>query len=162
MFGKSNPSFFRVFLDDRISILDSWIPRRHRLITVARDGICKIWEVKSNSDAFDLVNLSSFQPFDGIPVTAISLCERSIATNESYYIAVIGSEEGKLQVWKLDDENDAKETILEVPLPFCHGKAIKRLAWRNQRSVETSSERKIFEFASCGEDNSVRIHEFVL
>jgi WD40 repeat protein len=118
--------------------------------------------VKSINDTFDLVNLSSFQPFDGIPVTAISLCERNLVANDSDNLAVIGSEEGKLRIWKIDDEQDLKEKLFEVPLPFCHGKAVKRLAWRNQRNIETSKDRRKFEFASCGEDNSVRIHDFLL
>jgi WD40 repeat protein len=140
----------------------SWVPSTSQLITVARDGICKIWNVSESNNVVDVSNVNSWQPFNGVPVTAIAIWDQLIPfQGEEGYLTVVGSEEGKLSIWWLQKNVYQNiQPIFEIPLPFCHGKTVKRLVWR--QSYSPNNEQKIFEFASCSEDNSVRIHRFSL
>lgn len=134
---------------------DSWIANRHRLVTVARDGVCKLWNVTNQSNGVDLSSIFSWQPFDSVPVTAISVYDET--EDGENYLAVVGSEEGKLQVWNLNSTGSGANKLSDIPLPYCHGKAVKRIAWRPLKvSGETS---EWLQFATCGEDNSVRVHK---
>ena len=114
-----------------------------------------MWQLSSLEDgALDIKNLFSWQPFDGVPVTAIAINAENCLNDG--HLVVFGSEEGKLQLWRVDHQNPTNNAKLgDVPSSFCHGKTVKRIAWRPHHSDS-------LEFATCGEDNSVRVHGITL
>lgn len=102
--------------------------------------------------------VQNWQPFDGVAVTAVAVSLSMLNINGvNGHLVAVGSEEGKIQLWWLSAPLDVVQKLYEVPLPFCHGKTIRRLLWRQQNQHANTT---IFELASCGEDNSVRFHHF--
>jgi WD40 repeat protein len=125
-------------------------------VTGCRDGTTKSWKVSANEDCsiVQLDPVHTFSPFGGVSVTAVELHQQESS------MMVIGCEDGRMQLWNLDFASGIPEFVLEVPTQYCHSKTVKRLRWKPSKvSAKVSNE---FEWVSCSEDNTVRIHNWKL
>jgi elongator complex protein 2 len=113
------------------------------LLTVSRDGSGKIWQlVYEQGCIVDIICLNSFIPFQGTSITAADV-------HAVENLVLLGSEDGEIAVWRLAEDLKMCEAYLTIPSEYCHGAAIKRLAW------QPSSESR--RFGSCGEDHTLRV-----
>jgi hypothetical protein len=130
--------------------------------------VCKIWDIIENSsNSFDVPCIHCWQPFEGKSVTAIAIWNGPFEfQGRTGYLIVVGSEEGVMKLFFLNEALDTVEMIQQIPLPYCHGKTVRRLAWRQSTPRNNNNQREneenVFEFASCSEDNSVRIHRVTI
>lgn len=134
----------------------SWTSDSSKLITVSRDGVCKVWKVCESADGscVDLEAVHSFTPFGSVSVTALDV----IDYQDGSWLVAFGAESGDLVVERLSPEGTSNTLVCKVDAKFSHGATVKRIRWRrNQASEKCTS----FQFASCGEDNTVRIHDLV-
>ncbi len=148
------------------------------LITCSRDGSCKLWDTSSVS-ARELSCLYDFRPFDGVSVTSIDTAPR-VLSNDNYLVA-LGSENGDIQLWTISPSEEVNGSdhrcspAAAVHSHHCHGSSIKRIRWSPKclkhnlidTEVENSEEKHLnssaefgqtkFQFASCGDDNCMKI-----
>lgn len=159
-------------------IMFSWTPDSSHVLTTSRDGSCKIWrvtELSESSQHTDLVCVETFSPFSGIAVTAVDVYTPAVDTTQSIAIAAtgwlvaLGAETGELQVVRINpsllsakpcagdvgESAAAVVSIVAVPEGHCHGATVRRIRWRPRSGGEC------VEFASCGEDKTVRVHQLV-
>ena len=129
--------------------------RDDQIVTVSRDGICKIWKMSSTADGPGCDCLLEFSPFKGAPVTAVDVSSNAI----DRMIIALGCENGRLSVWEgsLSENRDAKiKHLMEASLLWKHGRTIKRLRW------SPNATNNKFQLASVGEDHTVRIYSLHL
>ena len=145
------------------------------MITTSRDGSCKIWRVEVASQLqlavqqqIDLVCVHTFSPFNGVAVTAVDVHRPQGAQTESPTacmpqrgrLVALGAETGELRVVRLlpfagtGDDVDISVVAI-IPDGHCHGATVRRVRWRPRCSEE------FVEFATCGEDKTVRVHRLV-
>lgn len=133
------------------------------LLTVSRDGICKIWLIldKGDEEKFEIILKHSFIPFEGTSITSIDAIPKYPQSNE--YILSLGSESGQIQIWTIDTRNilESIKMIIQVPQYWAHCSTVKRLKWRNVPNTTDEISRQCFQLASCGEDTTVRIFNIV-
>ncbi len=134
--------------------LRSWTSDSSKLLTVSRDGFCKVWAVREGPQDVGLECLFSFAPFDGVAVTAVDV-HRSTLLNGEHLVA-FGSENGDLQVSSLSAEGLSTTVLSRVADEFSHGAAVKRVRWR-----PTTTTGDELCFGSSGEDNTLRIHKMM-
>lgn len=136
----------------------SWSENGEYLATGSRDGTCKIWKFTPAATLESSANIEcihSFSPFEGSnAITAVEFGPET-SQGDSWYI-LVGGESGDVQVWSLAKATGEASFSLAVPNQYCHGHNVKRMRWRPKVSDE------LLEFASCGEDQSVRIHRVQL
>lgn len=167
----------------------SWTQDSSHLITVARDGIVKVWQLMLQSDetgtqqVVDLLAVHSFSPFAGAAVTAVDICRsgplgmltlgqdpNSPTAMQAAWLVALGAESGDLQVWQVGIAGNAEyasHALLAVPEAHAHGATVRRLRWRPQPSAgvvagEEKEGNVSWELASCGEDRTVRVHRISL
>ena len=144
-----------------------------KLVTVARDGIVKIWNVICNDEekTVQLVLGLSFSPFEGMSVTAVDILFQPFYINkleQSYWLISLGAENGNIQIWGVSEDFSVAQVLLVVPTIYCHGATVHKLKWRANAACDATSfpaaavhvnsgGSKLY-FASCGEDHSVRVH----
>lgn len=96
----------------------------------------------------------TFIPFDGTAITAID----SVSIVDGEELVVLGSELGDIQIYRIhisDDKTTHHAALFStIPSKYCHGSTVKRLQWNP--TIKSTSRGKL-SFASCGEDNTVRI-----
>ena len=113
-----------------------------------------------------------FQPsFKGgkEPVTAVAFAEDDLRVNDdnNYGILSIGTESGRIEIWAVpvsfDDSSLAQSPILlhTVPSNDSHFDTVKKIAWRPVTPTAADASAGL-TFASCGQDNGVRIYNFRL
>ena len=94
------------------------------------------------------------------PVTAVAFAGTLLGDAQA--LLAIGTESGRLEVWAvpLADEESSPSMVHVVPLNDCHFDTVKKIAWRpNSKPGGDSSTR--LTFASCGQDNAVRMHHLI-
>ena len=177
----------------------SWTKDGSHLITVARDGICKVWQLvvlsaTEGAQVVDLVNVHSFTPFAGGAVTAVDICRSGSLSRisgipvvaagsasgegvkgcQSAWMVALGAESGDLQVWRVSkllpqangaEAEYASQALLAVSEAHAHGATVRRIRWRPQRAGQdhdNTDSSASWEFASCGEDRTVRVHRILI
>lgn len=177
----------------------SWTEDGSHLITVARDGICKVWQLvvlsaTEGAQVVDLVNVHSFTPFAGGAVTAVDICRsgplsrisgipvvaagsasgEGVKGCQSAWMVALGAESGDLQVWRVSkllpqadgaEAEYASQALLAVSEAHAHGATVRRIRWRPQRAgqdQDKTDSSASWEFASCGEDRTVRVHRILI
>ncbi len=137
-----------------------WNQSNDHLVTASRDGSCKIWHytrlINENNECYHhhLSCSHSFAPFDGLSVTAITYLSHA-----THQVMVVGAESGLLQLWTCQGKKCCM--IGEVPEESCHSQAVKRICPRPQAANRTDQHEAAvmeWDWASCGEDRTVRIH----
>lgn len=90
------------------------------------------------------------------PVTAVAFADTLLG--DSRALLAIGTESGRLEVWAvpLTDEQTSPSMIHAFPLNDCHFDTVKKIAWRPNSKPSENATR--LTFASCGQDNAVRMH----
>eukprot|EP01034_Spumella_vulgaris_P028955 gene28953-35916_t len=144
----------------------SWTPDSSKLLTVSRDGFCKVWVVNTTTtssedyqEVLDLECIHTFSPFEGTAVTALDI--RVPEDGSDGWLVAFGAENGDLQVSKLSADGKASTLLKKIDSLYCHGATVRCIKWRPTSSStqsESTADRGI-EFATCGEDNTVRIHK---
>ncbi len=128
------------------------------LTTVSRDGFCKVWKLNEDTaEGATFMAIHSFNPFNGQAITAIAMGSQWISSEEKKWLFVVGSEQGNLQLCAMNARNGDSEILYSIPTLYAHGKTVKKLKWR-PRTAATPTHQ--VEWASCGDDNSVRIHRY--
>merc|ERR1711957_534626 len=100
----------------------------------------------------------------------------------SYGILGVGTESGRIEVWAVplpslsavdpfNNEHECPNPILLYAIPSndCHFGSVKKVSWRPNAGVHTSSEGmndnrvlKELTLATCGKDNGVRIFNLTI
>ena len=127
------------------------------MVTVSRDGACKIWRATLQDIAAGedhLICIKSFSPFDGTSITAVDIASVSM---ELRWVVAVGSEKGDMKVYRLDESLTEASLLLAVPAHHSHGATVRRLRWR----VRALSGDQL-EWASCGEDRTLRVHRLMM
>lgn len=119
------------------------------LITASRDGTCKIWRMDAAA-AETLTSVSTFTPCQGASVTALD----TLRVHDAF-ICVIGSEHGEVVLWRVGLDLSQPAPVIELSETYRHGSAVKRLSWNRTKNNE-------LQFASAGDDNTVRIFHVLL
>lgn len=104
------------------------------------------------------------------PVTAVAFAERLLQVDDvnSYGILSIGTGSGRIEVWAVPVTSEGSSQVLSptllhtVPPNDSHFDSVKKIAWRPATTTSAPSARKndVLTFASCGQDNGVRIYDF--
>lgn len=126
------------------------------MATVSRDGTCKIWratlqDIAAGED--QLVCVKSFSPFDGMSITAVDIA----VLMELRWVVAVGSEGGDMKVFHWDGSLTEATLLLTVPPHHSHGATVRRLRWRAR-----APRGEQLEWASCGEDRTVRVHRLMM
>lgn len=119
---------------------------------MSRDGICKVWRLVESADGsnVDLEAVHTFSPCGSVSVTALDVLPFE---GGSSWLVAFGAESGDIVIEQLSSDGTVNTPLCKVDAKYCHGATVKRIRWR----PSTDSSR--LHFASCGEDNTVRIHE---
>jgi WD40 repeat protein len=147
----------------------SWSPDSEHVLTASRDGTCKLWRINgtaAGTATAAFVCLHTFTPFAGVAVTAVDILrypyagETSDAGSAGGWLVALGAESGDLQVRRFasggaNAEADSFPVASTVPDSHCHGATVRRIRWR---PVNPEGQVQELEFASCGEDRTVRVH----
>lgn len=128
----------------------------------SRDGFVKIWRLVPLDDGgLQIKELYKFEPRTkgnkkSEPVTAVAFAGTLL--DDAQALLAIGTESGRLEVWAvpLANEESSPSTVHVVPLNDCHFDTVKKIAWRPNSEPSENSTR--LTFASCGQDNAVRMH----
>jgi elongator complex protein 2 len=125
------------------------------LVSVSRDGFCKIWtiELDQNTSKYMLNCIASFSPLEKIAVTAIDILPNKIG--EDKWLTVIGLENGDLLLYYIGLSK--VEYLVKMEKYYSHGATVKKIRFRPNDSNE-----KTYWFATCSEDFSVRIFNLIL
>jgi hypothetical protein len=102
------------------------------------------------------------------PITAVAFAEDlfQVDNDNSFGILCIGTESGRIEVWAVPlFPNVAQHTLSPkllhtVPPNDCHFDTVKKIAWRPVTASTASANNDGRTFASCGQDNGVRIYNF--
>jgi hypothetical protein len=130
-----------------------------------------VWQLTKETNAhgqlvYDLVSVCTFSPFAGTAVTAVDIFHpvggASAILNTEGWMMALGAETGNIQVHRLPCGGAAEAypepaLLLSVPATHAHGATVRRIRWRPRGDDEQA-----LEFASCGEDKTVRVHRIVL
>jgi WD40 repeat protein len=149
----------------------SWSPDSEHVVTASRDGTCKLWHIKGMAvdiASAEFVCLHTFTPFAGVAVTALDILrypyagETSDAGSAGGWLVALGAESGDLQVRRFapgvaNAETDCFPVVSTVPDSHCHGATVRRIRCR-----PVNPEVQVLEFASCGEDRTVRVHRLCI
>lgn len=144
------------------------------MVTASRDGSCKVWKLTTETNeqgqlVYDLACVCTFSPFGGTAVTAVDIFHQvggasAVASPDPEgWMMALGAETGDIQVHRLPCGRDSAEAypepalLLSVPATHAHGATVRRIRWRPRGDDEQA-----LEFASCGEDKTVRVHRLVL
>lgn len=157
----------------------SWTPDSKHIVTASRDGTCKVWRVivpstdstvEGGGQGYDLLCIHTFTPFAGAAVTAVDISRfNPVPVSDllsGAWLLVLGAENGDMQVRSVSClDSSAQEVteqlLLTVPDAHAHGATVRRIRWRPTPSATASVVRSL-DFASCGEDKTVRVHRIVL
>uniref|UniRef100_A0AC11C9Z6 Elongator acetyltransferase complex subunit 2 n=1 Tax=Ovis aries TaxID=9940 RepID=A0AC11C9Z6_SHEEP len=143
-----------------------WSPDGKYFFTGSRDRKVVVWgECDSSDDAIEhsIGPCSSVLDVGGA-VTAVSVCP--VLNLSQRYVVAVGLECGKicLYSWKKTDQvpeiNDWIRCV-ETSQSQSHTLAIKKLCWKNCNGKTEQNEgegAEWLQFASCGEDHTVKIH----
>uniref|UniRef100_A0A4W2GE22 Elongator complex protein 2 n=1 Tax=Bos indicus x Bos taurus TaxID=30522 RepID=A0A4W2GE22_BOBOX len=143
-----------------------WSPDGKYFFTGSRDRKVVVWgECDSSDDAVEhsIGPCSSVLDVGGA-VTAVSVCP--VLNLSQRYVVAVGLECGKicLYSWKKTDQvpeiNDWIRCV-ETSQSQSHTLAIKKLCWKNCNGKTEQNEgegAEWLQFASCGEDHTVKIH----
>lgn len=143
-----------------------WSPDGKYFFTGSRDRKVVVWgECDSSDDAIEqsIGPCSSVLDVGGA-VTAVSVCP--LLNLSQRYVVAVGLECGKicLYSWKKTDQvpeiNDWIRCV-ETSQSQSHTLAIKKLCWKNCNGKTEQNEgegAEWLQFASCGEDHTVKIH----
>ena len=104
----------------------------------------------------DLESLLSWIPLNNISVTAIDY--KYIQSTEQELL-LIGLESGDIQVWTLSIHTNEVNLLITVPTIYAHSLTVKRIKWKPNNE---NSNDNILQFASCSEDNTVRVMNLLL
>jgi WD40 repeat protein len=149
----------------------SWSPDSEHVVTASRDGTCKLWHIEgtaADTSSAEFVCLHTFTPFAGVAVTALDILRNPYAGETSDaglaggWLVALGAESGDLQVRRFapggaNAETDCFPVVSTVPDSHCHGATVRRIRWR-----PVNLEVPELEFASCGEDRTVRVHRLYI
>ena len=128
----------------------SWFRDDH-ILTVSRDGVCKLWQLTSTPEGPSCDCLVEFSPFDGEPVTAIDVNFHIF----NRIMVALGCENGRLSVWEAGISEAQKDIafnmLTEANIHCKHGLTVKRVRWCPKATNDD------FVLASVGEDHTVRI-----
>lgn len=106
-----------------------------------------------------LESVHNFNPFGGISVTAIEIDKIHPVRQDSDWVMVLGSEQGAIQLWKLNKTTGEPSLMMEIPSKYSHSKTVRRLRWR---PVSKNSKANEYEWISGADDRTVRIHKIVI
>ena len=125
------------------------------LVSVSRDGFCKIWtiELDQNTNKHMLNCVASFSPLDNIAVTAIDILPKIIEQDK--WLTVIGLENGDLLLYYIG--LNKVEYLVKMEKYYSHGATVKKIRFRPNDNNE-----KTYCFATCSEDFSVRIFNLIV
>lgn len=136
----------------------SWTGDSAFLVSASRDGFCKVWRVfETETGGVDLDSIFAFSPFVGTAVTAVDV--RSSGSKCEGWLVALGAESGDVQVGVLGRDGVSYTVMCKVDSLYCHGATVRCVKWRPAGDSNDSAESSM-ELASCGEDNTVRIHKF--
>jgi hypothetical protein len=139
-------------------------------VTASRDGACKVWKLTTETNpqgqlVHDLVCVCTFTPFAGTAVTAVDIFhpagDAASSSDPEGWMLALGAETGDIQVHRLQygtagDVVPEPALLLSVPATHAHGATVRRIRWRPR-----SDDERVLEFASCGEDKTVRVHRIL-
>lgn len=102
------------------------------------------------------------------PVTAVAFAEDLLRVDDenTYGILSIGTESGRIEIWAVPvssgvTSNVSRPMLLhKVPSNDSHFDTVKKIAWRPATASAESTNNDGLTFASCGQDNGVRIYNF--
>lgn len=135
----------------------SWTGDSAFLVSASRDGFCKVWRVvDTEAGGADLDCVFAFSPFDGTAVTAVDI--RPSGSLVGGWLVALGAESGDVQVGVLGGDGASYAALCKVDSQYCHGATVRCVRWRP--SGDGDGGDSCMELASCGEDNTVRIHRF--
>lgn len=135
----------------------SWNPFGHQFATSSRDKTVKIWSVENNAEVKQILTLPQF----GSSVTAVAWT--GLDCKERNGCVAVGMESGLIELWKINiEEGTTAAAALALRLePFmCHVSAVNRLAWR-PTTEESETNQSLLRLTSCGDDNCVRVFDFM-
>lgn len=121
--------------------------------------------------SFELVGQFRFEPSFKVkgekePVTAVAFAEDIFRLDDdnTYGILCIGAESGRIEVWAVPFSSDsatlAPMVLHTVPPNDSHFDRVRKIAWRPATASEAVTIDDGLTFASCGQDNGVRIYNF--
>uniref|UniRef100_A0A8C8W273 Elongator complex protein 2 n=1 Tax=Peromyscus maniculatus bairdii TaxID=230844 RepID=A0A8C8W273_PERMB len=137
-----------------------WSPDSKFFFTGSRDKKVVVWGECNSSD--DLVE-HSIGPCSSIldvgsSVTAVSVCP--VLNPTQRYVVAVGLESGKICLfsWKKSNQevNDWIQCV-ETTSSQSHTLGVRRLAWKNCSETQRRESTEWLQFASCGEDHTVKI-----
>jgi len=153
------------------------------LVSGARDGFAKIWQIAQSDEGGDDIEMSELHKIepsctakaggkDKTAVTAVAFAPRLLRNGTAAPAAVlaIGMESGEIDLWSvglpLPYQSAAYHFLCAVPRNLSHISTVKGLAFRpgdllgeNADGDEGGPQHTL---ASCGTDNGVRIYHFHL
>lgn len=146
----------------------SWTSDSRRLVTVSRDGCCKVWALSTDLSTglpLNLDNVYTFSPLQGEAITAVDVLSSFVTVTQRSWLMAIGGERGEMQIWALDQVSSDVSCVLTVPVQSRHGRSVRRIRWAPSSIPADAGERSHRQqllWASCGEDNTVRVHRVTL
>ncbi|PRP86468.1 elongator complex protein 2 [Planoprotostelium fungivorum] len=132
---------------ERIIWSGAWSHDDRFIATGSRDKMVKLWVREEN----DWKNISSLPAFS---CGVTSVCWLSFKSKRNTSTLAVGLEDGSISIWMVQDDGK-NEKVYELPQESCHGEAIRRMRWRQKKSLEGR-----VQLASCSMDHSVRVHSF--
>ena len=71
------------------------------------------------------------------------------------FVCVIGSEHGEVVLWRIGLDFSQLAALIELDEVYRHGSSVRRLSWNRAKNNE-------LQFASAGDDNTVRIFRLLM
>lgn len=131
--------------------------------TGSRDGKCAIWQLSGNSEDIALGGYSCADVLEvQESVTAIAFGKSYLKWVKTNYVVAVGCESGTIFVCSVVNNKWKQLTTLNVS--NAHHLSVRKLEFRpnfedNESYAQQNDDHHIL--ASCGNDNFVRIHEFM-
>lgn len=143
-------------LHTRIIWCCAWTHDSRYFATGSRDGRIGLWSVDSRE--LEAGKPAASLEIKDSSVTALAFAHRAYSSNS--YVIAIGFDSGNVEVRKLVFENEGVvwRTYATYDTSRAHHFTVKRLAFRPKVFSE-SDEREIAQLASCGMDNTLKIHD---
>ncbi|KAI8394027.1 WD40-repeat-containing domain protein [Radiomyces spectabilis] len=125
----------------------SWSADDQLFATGSRDKTIKIWKQSASSEWECVTTIKC-------PEAVTSLDFAPISVQNERYVLAVGLENGRILLLSaLQQQVDQWESWCHVDTSMSHVGVVRSIAWRKAKSPETGR----LQFASAGEDHSVRI-----
>eukprot|EP01031_Cornospumella_fuschlensis_P031083 gene31083-37566_t len=138
-----------------------WHPNNELLVTASRDGTAKIWQLTCADQVFNLSCVNTITTPHSTPLTSVCVYHSPVGLHaQERNVVLIGGEDGFVYVYFLHARDGSYEIAHSFTLPseYAHTKAVKKIKCRPGQHHK-NQEKAAVEFATCGDDHTVRIHK---